>query len=108
MKAKLSKTGLSFVLMASFMSAGSLSAADIAAGAKKAAACAGCHGPEGISFSGENPNLKGQKAQYLLKQLKDFKSKARNNVIMQIQVASLSETDMANIAAYFESLGKKK
>jgi len=83
------------------------SAADIAAGKTKAAVCAGCHGPDGMSFVPNYPNLKGQKAAYTYKQLKDFKEKKRVDAVMNAQSAALSDADMKNIAAYYESLGKK-
>ena len=73
----------------------------------RAAACAGCHGPDGISFVPNYPNLKGQKAAYLVKQLNDYKSQVRKDPIMNGQAAALSDADIANIAAYYESLGKK-
>jgi len=81
-------------------------AADIAAGKAKSAGCAACHGPDGISFIPTYPNLKGQKAAYTVKQLKEFKSKKRVDPVMAGQAAALSEDDMKNIAAYYESLGK--
>gem|GEM_PF-88469 len=85
-------------------------AADVDAGRQKAAMCAGCHGSDGrgsssgIGISEEYPNLAGQKQAYLLKQLQAFKSGERKNPTMSAMVASLSKTDMANLAAYFASL----
>ena len=81
-------------------------AADVAAGKTKAAICAGCHGANGISMVAMYPNLAGQKALYLSTQLKAFKSGTRNNPIMKGMVASLSDTDIENLAAYFSSLKK--
>lgn len=75
-----------------------------AAGAAKAAMCAGCHGPKGISVSPMYPNLAGQKEAYLVKQLKDFKSGARKNPTMSAMAAPLSDADIANLAAHFSSL----
>jgi YVTN family beta-propeller protein len=71
---------------------------------KLASSCAGCHGSNGISNSPEFPNLAGQKECYLLKQLKSFKDGSRNNPTMKAMVATLSETDMKNLAAYFSGL----
>lgn len=79
-------------------------AGDAAAGQAKAALCGGCHGPDGISFSPEVPNLKGQKEAYILKAIGDFKSGARKNPLMSSMVANLNEADAADIAAYFSSL----
>ena len=79
-------------------------AADVTLGKAKAAACAGCHGSNGMGLSQEFPNLAGQKQVYLLKQLKAFKSGTRVDPTMNAMVAALNETDMENLAAYFSSL----
>lgn len=80
-------------------------AADAAAGKAKAMMCAACHGPAGISSNPMYPNLAGQKANYIVKQLKDFKSGARNNSpLMPPMAKPLSDADMENLAAYFSSL----
>lgn len=101
------KLKLSIILATLFMSVTPAMAADIAAGKAKAGVCAGCHGPDGMSFIPNYPNLKGQKAAYMVKQLKDFKSKTRKDPVMAGQAAALSEEDMINISAFYESLGKK-
>lgn len=100
---KLRVVGLAAVLSVFGMSA---SAADIAAGKAKTAVCAACHGQDGISMVPMYPNLKGQKAAYTEKQLKDFKNKTRVDAVMNAQAAALSDEDMKNIAAYYESLGQ--
>lgn len=79
-------------------------AADLAAGKAKTATCAACHGANGISAIPMYPNLAGQKEQYLLKQLKDFKSGARKDPVMGPMSMPLSDADMANVAAYYASL----
>lgn len=78
--------------------------ADIAAGKAKAASCAACHGANGISSNPLWPNLAGQHAAYLAKQLKDFKSGARKDPTMTAMAAPLSDADMENLAAYYASL----
>jgi cytochrome c553 len=91
--------------IASFLSVtGSAIAADAAAGKSKSGLCAGCHGANGISTSPEIPNLAGQKEAYLVKAIKDYKSGARKNPMMNSMVGGLSETDIADLAAYFSSL----
>lgn len=74
---------------------------DAAAGKAAAAVCAGCHGVDGKSVIPANPSLAGQGAPYLLKQLMEFKSGARNNAIMAGMVAPLDQTAMENLAAYY-------
>jgi YVTN family beta-propeller protein len=73
-------------------------------GKTKASLCAGCHGLDGIGLSSEFPNLAGQKKNYLVKQLKAFKSGARNDPTMKALVTALNETDMDNLATYYSSL----
>ena len=65
--------------------------------------CAGCHSVDGNSLVAANPSLAGLNSEYLNKQLNDFKSGARKNAIMSGMVASLSQQDMLNLAAYFSA-----
>lgn len=88
--------------MASFGSA--VAGGDVAAGKAKAAVCAACHGANGISNNPLWPNLAGQKEQYLIKQIKAFKSGERKDPLMTPQAAQLSDQDIENLAAYFSSL----
>jgi cytochrome c553 len=82
----------------------SSNAADVAAGKAKSAMCAACHGANGISQIPMYPNLAGQKAQYTAKQLKAFKNGTRKDPVMAPMAAPLSDADIANISAYYESL----
>jgi cytochrome c553 len=73
------------------------------AGKAKSTACAACHGPDGNSTSSTFPKLAGQHPDYLFQALKAYKLGKRKNAIMNGQAANLSETDMADLAAYFGS-----
>jgi cytochrome c553 len=66
--------------------------------------CAVCHGLDGLSKIAEAPNLAGQNVAYLTAQLSAFKSGARRNEMMSIVIQSLSENDIANLAAYFSAI----
>lgn len=77
---------------------------DVDAGKAKAATCAACHGANGIGAGDTFPNLAGQHADYIVKQLKAFKAGDRKDPLMSPMAAPLSEQDMANVAAYFSSL----
>lgn len=82
-------------------------AGDADAGKGKSAACAACHGANGIGIAPTFPNLAGQKADYLVAQLKAFKSgerKGANAAMMAPMAAGLSEQDMMDLAAYYSSL----
>lgn len=94
--------GLSLLVL--FASGSYVSAADIGAGKTKAAACAACHGINGVSVSGDIPNLAGQKIKYLLGQLKAFKSGNRKNAMMNAIAAQLSNSDIENLAAFWNNL----
>jgi len=80
-----------------------LAAGDAAAGKNKAQTCAACHGADGNSTNPVWPKLAGQHAEYLMKQLKDFKSGKRENAQMSPMAANLSDQDIADLAAYFSS-----
>lgn len=95
---------LTLALSATVMMASPVFAGDAAAGKGKSMMCSACHGVAGISAVPTYPNLAGQKEAYLTKQLKDFKSGTRNDPTMKGMVASLSDTDMADLAAYYASL----
>lgn len=73
----------------------------VEAGATKAAVCTACHGPSGNSVNPEWPSLAGQNAAYLREQLEMFKSKKRNNPVMQPIVDPLTDQDIADVSAYF-------
>lgn len=70
--------------------------------------CAGCHGPDGNSPAPTFPKIAGQHADYLYKQLKEFKAvdgkpAVRENPIMGGMVAALDDADMKALGAYYSS-----
>lgn len=71
--------------------------------ARNVTACIACHGAAGNSTIADNPKLDGQHAEYLVKQLHDFKSPQRKNAVMSAMAAPLSDADIANIAAYLDA-----
>jgi cytochrome c553 len=81
-----------------------ISNADAERGRQLAFGCVACHGTAGLSESPAYPRIAGQDARYLYKQLHDFKDKTRNNPQMNGIAASLSEQEMADIAAYYAAL----
>ncbi len=78
--------------------------ADAADGKAKAVTCAGCHGPAGISTNPLWPNLAGQQQQYLAKQLKAFRDGQRQDPVMAPLAQSLTDQDIADLAAYYNQL----
>ena len=97
------KSFLFVLLTALMLASSSVMAGDAAAGKAKSAICAACHGVDGTSMNPLWPNLKGQKEQYLIKQIKAFRDGDRKDPSMAPMVAMLSDEDIANLAAYFSS-----
>jgi len=94
----------SMTLVALSAQAESLVDGSAEAGKAKAITCTACHGPAGNSVNPLWPNIAGQGAPYLLAQLQAFKAGTRSEPLMTSQAMLLSDQDMADLAAYFESL----
>ncbi|CAM5320340.1 hypothetical protein AFEL58S_00764 [Afipia felis] len=77
---------------------------DDAAIEQKLGACVACHGADGIGKAPQYPNLQGQKAAYLEKQLKAFRSGERKDASMTALAAGLSDEDIADLSTYFEQV----
>jgi cytochrome c553 len=75
----------------------------IGRGATLALRCAMCHGAQGLSQANA-PNLAGQYAVAIYKQLADFKTGARTSAVMQPLVADLGDADLRDLAAYYAYL----
>lgn len=99
---KLSLIAISIALTTGFGAA--QAGGDAAAGKAKAATCAGCHGAAGISNNPLWPNLAGQQAAYLAKQMKAFRDGTRKDPTMEPMAKPLSDADIDNLAAYYSSL----
>jgi len=76
---------------------------DAAAGQAKAITCGACHGADGNSIVPNFPKLAGLGEKYLLKQMKDIRSGLRPVAAMMGQVDNMSDQDLADIAAYYDS-----
>lgn len=100
-----------FVAMATVCSASAQDVkGDAKAGEKKIAMCLGCHGIEGYQASFPEiykvPKIAGQGAKYIVSALAAYKKGDRKHPSMRGVVDNLSDQDMADIAVYFEALGK--
>ena len=73
-------------------------------------ACSGCHGPNGAGISPSAfPSLAGQKVNYIVKQLTDFRDAKRENdprEIMRNIAARLTDNEIKSVAAYINSLSR--
>ena len=83
---------------------------DASAGMEKKQMCEGCHGIAGYRTAYPvvytAPKLGGQAAAYLVKALKDYASGTRQHPSMNGVAASLTDQDMADLAAYYSGEGK--
>jgi cytochrome c553 len=75
-------------------------------GATLAMQCAICHGSN-RQGQVDTPNLEGQPAAAVYKQLRDFKSGSRANAVMSSFAVKLSEQDMLDLAAYYSYLPRQ-
>ena len=100
--------------LAALTLAGPASAQDAVAGtaaqgALKVQMCQGCHGIEGWRTAFPEvykvPRIAGQHEAYLVKALHAYKSGERSHPSMRAIAASLSDQDMADVAAYYAQSG---
>jgi cytochrome c553 len=105
-----------FLAIAMGMAAGLMSAAgaaraqDANAGAKKVDMCIGCHNIPGYQGSFPEiyhvPKIAGQNAKYIIAALTEYRKGDRKHPSMRAIATTLSDQDMADVAAYYERLGK--
>ena len=85
-------------------------AGDAAAGKTKAAMCIGCHGIVGYQASFPEvykvPMISGQNAKYIVSSLLAYQKGDRKHPTMRAIAGSLTEQDMADLAAFYEQQGK--
>jgi cytochrome c553 len=103
---------IAFAGFASSAAAQQAAQGSAAAGEKKAAMCIGCHSIPGYQASFPEvhkvPMIAGQSAKYLQGALAAYKTGDRKHPTMKAIAASLSDQDMADLAAYYEALPKDK
>ncbi|MGI9343979.1 MAG: c-type cytochrome [Gammaproteobacteria bacterium] len=76
----------------------------VAAGREKSMPCLACHGAEGISDHEIWPDLAGQHAEYLAKQLRDFRDGRRYDPWMSPMAIGLDDRDIDDLSVYFSQL----
>ncbi len=92
---------ISLIASVALMSAAQ--AGDAVAGKAKAATCGACHGADGNSLAPNFPKIAAQGERYLVKQITDIKNGVRQVPEMTGFVSALTETDIADIAAFYAS-----
>lgn len=95
---------LLLLLGLALLSAGQAQARDPVAGKIRAGMCATCHGPLGLSQMPNAPNLAGQPAIYLVEQLKNYRSGKRQNEVMSVIAKPLTDQEIDDLAAWYESI----
>lgn len=98
---------LSVGAVMAFASTSLLANGNAANGKQKAATCFACHGTDGNSVDPQYPRLAGQYNLYLQRVLHEYKDGGRDNPIMKGMVATLSDQDIEDVAAYFSGLPSK-
>ncbi len=103
---------LLFVMIALTLSAGTLTSAlaqDAKAGQGKIAMCIGCHSIPGYQASFPEihkvPMISGQGAKYIVASLTAYKKGERKHPTMRAVAGSMSDQDMADVAAFYEQQG---
>jgi len=106
MKRRFVNTAMTWLLTGALVSASFLLLAVDQTDAQTAliGTCVACHGADGIGKAQQYPNLAGQKAAYLEKQLKAFRSGERKDSNMEPLAQPLSDEDIAAVSAYFANL----
>ena len=80
-------------------------AADLAAGKAKAeAACQVCHGIDGQATQPMVPHISGQQKEYLIAELKAYRSGKRQHEQMSIVVKMLSDEDIDNLTEWYSRI----
>jgi len=97
--------------MALLLSATAWAKGDPARGRARAQMCEGCHGiPDYRTAYPEVypvPRIGGQQAAYIVKTLQDYKAGARKHPTMRGIAATLTDQDMADLAAYYAGNPRK-
>jgi cytochrome c553 len=78
----------------------------VGTGNNKSELCQGCHGENGVSVDEMVPNLAGQYAQYIAKELRNFQSGARTHQIMSALAMTINDAELVDIATFFASQKK--
>jgi cytochrome c553 len=95
-------------LLALLVDPGGAAASDAAAGEKLAAACAGCHGEDGVSQTPLTPSLAGQPDDYTQWQLVYFRGGSRKSEVMGPIAQALGNEEIRSLGAYYASLPPPK
>ena len=107
---KLPTVSLALMSLSMLAMASAVQAQDAAAGEKKAAMCIGCHGIPGYQASFPEihkvPMISGQNAKYIVAALTAYRKGERKHPTMRAIATSLTDKDIADLAAHYEQHGR--
>ncbi|MDQ6628034.1 MAG: c-type cytochrome [Pseudomonadota bacterium] len=112
MKKRFRNATFAAAVAAAFLGASGAATAQNAKAAErsKIAMCIGCHNIPGYQASFPEvykvPKIAGQNAKYIVAALTEYRKGERRHPSMDAIAASLTDQDMADLAAYYEQLGK--
>jgi len=110
MYSRMIRVALGFGLALATFAASAQQSGDAVAAKNKVAMCIGCHGVPGYKTAYPDvyhvPMIAGQQPAYIVKALQAYKSGERKHPSMRGIAASLSDKDMADLAAYYAGVGK--
>ena len=96
--------GLILLMIGAMVPVGVQAGDAMAAQPQASTPCAGCHGPMGVSSNPLWPNLAGQKEQYLIKQMTDYKAGRRSDPVMGPLAQTMADKAIEDFAAYYAAL----
>jgi cytochrome c553 len=110
MKKSLFLTTLAVMASGLIGAVGAARAQDATAGSRKIDMCIGCHNIPGYQGSFPEvyrvPKIAGQNAKYIVAALTEYRKGDRKHPTMHAVATTLTDQDMADVAAYYEKLGK--
>ena len=101
-----SRSRLKWVALLAVATFAGLARAEAAAPPGRVFECVACHGADGIGKSQQYPDLRGQKAFYLEKQLRAFRSGERRDATMNPLASALGDAEITALATYFAALDR--
>lgn len=66
--------------------------------------CQNCHGMDGVALIPGAANLSGQQKEYLVAQLRAFRSGSRQEAQMSVVAKALTDADIENLASWYAAV----
>jgi cytochrome c553 len=98
------KTNLAARLLCALLLSPALAWGSPAAPAKVQMLCQNCHGVDGVAVIPGAANLSGQQREYLMVQLRAYRSGSRREAQMNVVAKTLSDADIEELAAWYSGI----